>query len=120
MRASRARPSGRDADPRRTIPLNSARWRKLRESILAREPLCRYCGAPATDVDHASGDPSDNSAANLQPLCHACHSVKTGRERAGKHDVIGADARGWPIDPRHPWNEKNHEQPSGERPPAQF
>lgn len=100
-----ARPTGRDADPRRTIPLNSARWQRLRARVLAEEPLCRMCNEPATDVDHISGDPSDNTRVNLQPLCHACHSYKTGRERAGNPVVIrGCDVDGWPLDPAHPWN----------------
>jgi hypothetical protein len=60
-----ANPTGRDADPRRTLPLTSARWRKLRARVLAEEPLCRYCNAIATDVDHVSGDPGDNSRGNL-------------------------------------------------------
>ncbi len=102
----KANPTGRDADPRRAIPLNSTRWRKLRARILAEEPLCRMCSEPATDVDHISGDPSDNRRVNLQGLCHACHSHKTARERAGKPVVIGCDADGWPMDPRHPWNAK--------------
>ena len=107
----KANPSGRDADPRRTMPLNSARWHKLRAYVLAREPLCRHCGKVATDVDHISGDPSDNRDANLQPLCHACHSHKTGRERAGLRMLHGCDASGMPRDPAHPWNEKS---PAGE------
>ena len=54
------RPSGRDADPRRTIPLQSARWQKLRAYVLARDPLCRDCGAIATDLDHHDGNPGNN------------------------------------------------------------
>ena len=101
----KANPTGRTADPRRAIPLNSARWQRLREQVLARDPLCRMCNAPATDVDHISGDPSDNTPANLQGLCHACHSYKTGRERAGLPvRAIGCDVNGWPLDPAHPWN----------------
>ena len=95
-------PTGRDADPRRTIPLQSGAWKRLRARVLAEEPLCRECGALATDVDHASGDPSDNSRANLNPLCHSCHSSKTMRERNGS--TTGHDASGMPTDPRHPWN----------------
>lgn len=64
-----------------------ARWRRLRAMVLSQEPLCRAClerGAttPATDVDHirprrlGGTDRRDN----LQALCHACHSSKTGRE----------------------------------------
>lgn len=100
-----SRPSGRDADPRRTIPLNSSEWRKMRARVLAEEPLCRRCKEPASDVDHVSGDPSDNRRANLQPLCHACHSHKTGRERAGLPITHGHDAHGMPLDPAHPWNQ---------------
>ena len=107
------RPSGRDADPRRTIPLNSSRWRKLRAAVLAREPLCRRCGDVANTVDHVSGDPSDNSAQNLAPMCAPCHSHKTGRERAGLPVNWGCDADGWPRDPSHPWNEKS---PEGDAP----
>lgn len=90
MSKRRANPTGRDADPRRTIPLNSAAWRKLRARVLAEHPLCLRCSDVATDVDHVSGDPSDNSRENLQPLCHACHSSKTARERAGAVSRYGA------------------------------
>lgn len=100
----RARPSGRDADPRRTIPLNSARWRKLRARVLAEQPLCRMCDAPANVVDHASGDPSDNSDRNLVALCAPCHNHKTQRQRAGLPVVWGCTVEGWPRDPMHGWN----------------
>lgn len=108
----RSNPSGREADPRRTIPLNSSAWRKLRAYFLAHDPLCRHCKSRgmtvlATDIDHMSGDPSDNSAANLQPLCHSCHSHKTGRERHGLSVVMGCNQDGWPADPSHHWNQKN-------------
>jgi 5-methylcytosine-specific restriction protein A len=63
-------------------------WRgKWRRTILEREPLCRVCAArglvvAATDVDHLvpRADGGAESVANLQPLCHACHSAKTRRE----------------------------------------
>lgn len=114
-----ARPSGRDADPRRTIPLNSSRWQRLRAAVLAREPLCRDCKHVATDVDHDDGDPSNNSAQNLVPRCHSCHSSKTMRERHGT--VIGCDASGIPNDPNHPWNRereaKKSPEPDAARPP---
>ncbi len=97
-----SRPSGRDSDPRRTLKLNSAAWYRLRARVLAEEPLCRHCGTLATDVDHISGDPSDNTRNNLAPLCHACHSSKTMRDRNGS--IGGCDVNGWPTSPRHPWN----------------
>ena len=99
--------TGRDADPRRTLPLNSASWRRMRASVLNGEPLCRHCAArglviEATDVDHKSGDPSDNSSENLQPLCHSCHSLKTNADM-GKRVYQGCDVDGLPLDPNHPW-----------------
>lgn len=104
----RASRTGRDADPRRTLPLNKAAWQKLRASVLRESPLCEHCRRQglvmaATDVDHSNGDPSDNSRTNLQPLCHACHSRKTATDH-GKHVAQGCDAGGVPLDPRHPWN----------------
>lgn len=108
-RPRKANPSGRDADPRRTIPLNSAAWRKLRASVLADEPLCHDCQRmgriePATDVDHDDGNPGNNARANLVPRCHSCHSHKTMRERHGRPAIVGCDENGWPLDPNHHWN----------------
>lgn len=113
------RPSGRDADPRRTIPLNSATWRKLRARVLAEEPLCRMCSARdlvtvATDVDHHDGNPGNNDRCNLVSLCHACHSHKTARERAGLQAIHGHDERGMPLDPTHPWNQPRGTEKSPE------
>lgn len=100
----KARPSGKHADPRRTLSLDSAAWKRLRARILAEEPLCRMCDAPANVVDHASGDPSDNSRRNLVALCEPCHNHKTQRQRAGLPVIWGCDADGWPRDPMHGWN----------------
>lgn len=118
-----ARPTGRDADPRRTIPLNTARWQRLRAAVLAEHPLCSYClqraiVTPATDVDHADGNPGNNDRSNLQSLCHECHSTKTMHERHGTA-MPGCDVNGWPLDPRHPWNRKNRQQSTSldRRPP---
>lgn len=90
--------TGRDADPRRAIPLNTARWQRLRAQVQAEEPLCRHClsrglTVPSTDCDHISGDPSDNSRENLQMLCHECHSRKTAADH-GKRVSTGCDVDG--------------------------
>lgn len=65
-------------------------WQKLRRAVLADEPLCRACAAAgrtvaAADVDHimARARGGTDERANLQPLCHACHSAKTRREDGG-------------------------------------
>ena len=118
-----ARATGRDADPRRTLKLNSYAWQKLRASVLAGEPCCRHCHARgivtvATDLDHVSGDPSDNSMpsdgdpGNLQPLCHECHSRKTAASH-GKSVRQGCDASGNPSDPMHHWNQAAVPRSSG-------
>lgn len=69
--------------------INSARWKVLRADKLRANPLCEECEAKglsvlATDVHHVS--PVESVAhemgmrhlmfsyANLQSLCHACHS----------------------------------------------
>jgi len=66
-----------------------AAWQRLRRSVLAEEPLCRNCGGrgrvvAATDIDHIipKSQGGTDDVDNLQPLCHACHTAKTNRERA--------------------------------------
>lgn len=64
-------------------------WRKIRATVLQREPLCRHCAeqgitTTATDVDHIDGNTFDNTDANLQPLCKPCHTRKTVREQRDK------------------------------------
>jgi 5-methylcytosine-specific restriction protein A len=55
---------------------------KLRAKVLAEEPTCRLCGAPATEVDHALPIAVGGSSerANLVSLCRRCHRAKTKRE----------------------------------------
>ncbi|MAO13716.1 HNH endonuclease [Marinobacter sp.] len=100
---------------KRTLPLYSAAWARLRAEVLANEPLCRHCKArglvtPATEVDHivdSRDDYSDdNSRENLQSLCTPCHSLKTSLSM-GKAVNGGCDARGLPLDPDHPWNQNS-------------
>lgn len=102
------------------------RWRLARADHLRRNPLCvrhRERGelVAASVVDHkeppklakakASGDPAQIAAAwklfwdpdNWQSLCKHCHdSDKQRLEKSGR--VIGCDAYGRPLDPRHHWH----------------
>jgi len=46
-----------------------------REVIFTRDGgRCRFCGAPATDIDHIAGSSSDSE--NLQALCKSCNMAK--------------------------------------------
>lgn len=73
-------------------------WRKLRNSVIKDEPLCRMCRSmkeytPATMVDHIEAITPENweelflDRDNLQPLCFKCHSFKTRRDKIPKKDV---------------------------------
>lgn len=73
---------------------NLSVWKDdLRPKQLVREPWCQACArrslrVRATDVDHIQPHDGDWSKfvdpANLQSLCHACHSAKTIRESRAK------------------------------------
>lgn len=58
-------------------------WRRLRAQVLADEPYCEECARPATEVDHrlAKGLGGTDARSNLRALCHACHLVKTMRDK---------------------------------------
>lgn len=83
------RPEKRARRDTQSAPLyRTARWRKLRKLVLARDGyICQACSKVgrttlATDVDHIvpTSAGGDESEANLQALCHSCHSRKTARE----------------------------------------
>ena len=65
-------------------------WKRLRSAQLLAEPFCRECAkrglrTQATDVDHIRDHKGDwdifTDRANLESLCHSCHSRKTAREQ---------------------------------------
>lgn len=78
-------------------------WRKIRDAVIASEPLCRTCTEKgrqrlATQVDHvipkAKGGTDDVS--NLRPLCRPCHDDKT-QEDAGRRAKPSIGLDGWPT-----------------------
>lgn len=71
-------------------------WQRFRLRVLADVgkaefpfggPLCATCGGEATDVDHITPHRGDAGLmyanANMQSLCHECHSRKTATEDGG-------------------------------------
>ena len=64
-----------------------AEWRKVRERILNRDPICKIAmmcagDVPSEEVDHiiprAQGGTIDDD--NLQGVCRKCHAWKTKQE----------------------------------------
>ncbi len=90
---------------------STAKWQKLRLSILKRDAFtCQMKGCGRVEIDTAllvadhkvahRGDPDLFwDAANLECLCQRCHNViKQSIERGGtgkRLRIIGAD--GWPV-----------------------
>lgn len=79
---------GKARRERRGLSTSTTQWKKLREVVLRREPLCRLCSRIgrvqlAYAVDHIDGDSGNNDLDNLQPLCLSCHSRKTARSDGG-------------------------------------
>lgn len=76
------------------------RWRRLREIVLQKSPLCVTCRddgrvTPARVVDHITPVRRGGSfwgLDNLQPLCDACHNHKSGRESHGLTRAMGGRA----------------------------
>ena len=93
----------RQIETGRTLALNGKAWRRLREVILSRDPLCVCgCGQPSTDVDHIDNDPTNNDLDNLAGMAKECHSRKTQADM-GKAVRYGSDSNGWPLDPASHW-----------------
>lgn len=75
-------------------PRSTGRWRRLRQIVLARDPVCRdpfgwhtSSGrvVASTDVDHIIGIWARTDLVfdegNLQGLCGRCHAAKSAQER---------------------------------------
>lgn len=103
------RPDYRSPEAEAYRPLyKTPEWRRIRGEQLRIEPFCRMCAdlgivTPATVCDHVDphrGDRVKFFGGPFQSLCKPHHdSTKKREEAAGK--VIGCDADGWPLDPRH-------------------
>ena len=58
-----------------------AAWQRIRQTVLARTPLCP-CGAAATQVDHIQplSHGGTHAPANLRAMCASCHSRRTATD----------------------------------------
>lgn len=83
---------------------STARWKQLRERLLADQPLCERCllagiVEPATVVHHKKphrGDPEKFWGGPFERLCKPHHDGHGQLEDHGKK-VILFDESGWPI-----------------------
>ena len=70
-------------------PRTSVKGKALAKQVLAEEPWCVYCGAPATQADHivplAAG--GEHVRENMQGTCAPCNQSK-GHRRAPKTRTI--------------------------------
>ena len=56
-------------------------WKKKREKILARDPICVLCKVrPSTHCDHIQAKTDDHRDEGLQGVCGTCHGQKSARE----------------------------------------
>jgi 5-methylcytosine-specific restriction protein A len=91
--------------------IRSAEWRRIRNSHLKSEPLCRFCRKEgkttiANQVDHIEPCGDDfglqRDRNNLRSLCSYHHAPLRHDHSRGFSKAIGVD--GLPVDERHPFN----------------
>jgi len=80
----------REAEQKRGTPASRGytnAWRKVSAAFLERHPACNRCGNLAEHAHHHDGlgpnGPRGHDLANLEALCHSCHSKVTAREQPG-------------------------------------
>jgi 5-methylcytosine-specific restriction protein A len=77
----------RDTRSKNKQVYNSKRWRILRRKKLGLNPICEHCDNTLADHVHhirdiqQGGDPW--TMANLEALCHSCHSIETRARQQG-------------------------------------
>jgi 5-methylcytosine-specific restriction endonuclease McrA len=88
---------------------SSARWQKVRKTILGRRPICELCAkAISYEVHHKKAVATDPDLAfvssNLAALCRRCHEKIEAAERRGicTEDIFNGQARTAPNPNRQP------------------
>lgn len=90
-------PRARKTDKRRkpTRPYYGPEYRRRRAEILADDPPCFWCGAPATTADHEPPVSVAGPHLNLVPACRKCNSGRGNRDRAKKKAIATVVAGLW-------------------------
>jgi hypothetical protein len=92
---------------------NDPRWHAIRAKQLAEHPLCERHekrgelieATVAHHVEVHKGDPALFFRGPFESLCKRCHDGEAQQEeKRGYASRVGAD--GWPVDKRHPVNNK--------------
>lgn len=73
--------------PKKTDPIYSGHWQKVRAAYLRQYPICNRCEHSATIVHHIEeiengGDPYNWD--NLESLCRDCHEKEHVRKKQSK------------------------------------
>ena len=101
-----------NADRRLRNIRSSRAYRRLRRTIMGRDPLCRRCRrrgftiqadelhhiVPVAENPDLSMDPD-----NLEPLCWRCHYAETTKQRKR---IVGATLEGDLVDQKEPKGER--------------
>jgi 5-methylcytosine-specific restriction protein A len=68
-----------------------AKWEKVRKTFITHHPLCAFCQALATVVDHIkplNQDGARLSSTNLRSVCTTCHARLTANlRRTGRNEM---------------------------------
>ena len=93
---------------------NRKEWKAARRAQLSRQPLCERCLqaghiTAATVVNHRKPHKGNWSLFidpdNHESVCAPHHDTLIQREEARGY-TIGSDISGRPLDPGHPWNNR--------------
>jgi 5-methylcytosine-specific restriction protein A len=88
---------------------SSASWRRIRERVIAAQPICATpgCGQRSVHVDHIRPlrEGGTDEWSNLRGLCPGCHSRVTRAGNKAPLRAVGCKPDGTPRDPSHWWND---------------
>lgn len=67
-------------------------WSQLRDAFIRQNPVCEFCGLPATVIDHiqpiAIAPHRRLDLTNLRPVCTDCHALLTANWKKTGHNEM--------------------------------